>query len=257
MTRVLSGCRRTWIADSCPRHDREDRGTSRWLRSRCRGSRETTRAADHTSPTACSTSRSLHPVASATRRHELDLVWSVGSRGLVLARCVRPARKWRSGGRTGGSSSLRRAAPRRRPAHWKRPSSPSVYPLASSSSRVRNRWESFDMWNSVLKVTPQGLTSSGSLAHQHRRGAVELLGDLGVARGAEDRAGAGVRVEQRDLLRREGEDARSGRRAAVRQEEATSKRAVRHAAPPVVSSENLYGCRRPGRVLLGSRSRRG
>ncbi len=40
---------------------------------------------------------------------------------------------------------------------------------------------------------------------QHRRGAVELLGQFGVALAAENRAGAGVGVDEAEFFRRERE----------------------------------------------------
>ena len=102
----------------------------------------------------------------------------------------------------------------------------------------------------ALEGDAPGLTSSGSLAHQHRRGAVELLGDLGIARGAEDRA---VRVFGLSSAISSGErvKTRSGSASLrrLRQEERGVERAVRRDAAGQSSAARTYtSCERSGRA---------
>ena len=61
---------------------------------------------------------------------------------------------------------------------------------------------------SLLELHPPRILfgrGGGRLLHKHWHAAVDVLGELGVHFGAEDRAGLGVWVYERDLVAREGE----------------------------------------------------
>lgn len=97
--------------------------------------------------------------------------------------------------------------------HWKmrrgsvttRPEGMNAPFCASNSAPDRKRCAAAPEWNIVRANTP-GVFSQDSI-HQHRRSSIQLVRQLGVPAGAEYRAGAGVGVDQRQVVSRGGSGA--------------------------------------------------
>ena len=139
-------------------------------------------ARSHRPASRVATSRFVDPVARQRRvSRDRRGAQSVRRGSCVSCRSPRAAsRSRRSGGRSGGPSSPRRAAALRQCSRTKTLPS-SVQPSASSSLGVRKRWESFAMSNIAHERDAPRVAVRVALADEHRHAAVDRLRDLGVA----------------------------------------------------------------------------